>query len=170
MLGHGTGRRRIARVLNAAYADGLLSEETFARRLDQTLSERLIDPRRLIGDLSLRSNPRRWRTKLSDVAAATAGTLRVSRSERAADEVLLALDWGGTGGEFVIGRSRDCDVVFVSEAVSRMHARFVFRDGAWVIHDLGSRNGTMVNGARVGRCRLRPGDRVTFGDTSVVVD
>ena len=40
MLGHGASRRRIARVLNTAYADGLLSEETFARRLDQTLSER----------------------------------------------------------------------------------------------------------------------------------
>ena len=170
MLRDGASRRRIARVLNTAYADGLLSEETFARRLDQTLSERLIDPPRLIGDLSLRSAPRRWRAKLSEAAAATAGTLRLARSERAADAVLLALDWGGPGGELVIGRSRECDVAFVSDAVSRRHARLLFRDGHWVIHDLGSTNGTMVNGVRIGRCRLRPGDRVTFGDTSVVVD
>ena len=70
----------------------------------------------------------------------------------------------------MIGRGRECDVVFVSEAVSRRHARLLFRDGHWVIHDLGSTNGTMVNGVRIGRCRLRPGDRVTFGDTSVMVD
>jgi FHA domain len=170
MLGHGASRRRIARVLNMAYADGLLSEETFARRLDQTLSERLIDPRRLIGDLSLRSTRRLWRTRLSEAAGATAGTLRLSRSPQAADDVLLALDWAGAGDELVIGRSRDCDVVFVSEAVSRRHARLLFRDGHWVIRDLASTNGTMVNGVRVGRCRLDPGDRVTFGDTSVIVD
>ena len=170
MLNHGASRRRIARVLNTAYADGLLSEETFARRLDQTLSERLIDPPRLIGDLSVRSTPRRWRAKLSEAAAATAGRLRLTRSKPAADAVLLALDWGGPSAELVIGRSRECDVVLVSEAVSRTHARLLFRDGHWVIHDLGSTNGTMVNGLRIGRCRLHPGDRVTFGDTSVMVD
>ena len=94
MLSQGASRRRIARVLNTAYADGLLSEETFARRLDQTLSERLIDPPRLIGDLSLRSTPRRWRAELREAAAATVGTLGLARSGRAADEVLLALGCG----------------------------------------------------------------------------
>jgi hypothetical protein len=170
MLGQGASRRRIARVLNTAFADGLLSEETFARRLDQTLSERLIDPRRLIGDLSLRGTPRRWHVKLREAAAATAGTLRLSRSDRAAEDILLALDWNGGNGQLLVGRSHACDVVFVSDAVSRRHARLLFRDGHWVIRDLGSTNGTMVNGVRIGRCVLHPGDRVTFGDTSVKVD
>ncbi len=46
----------------------------------------------------------------------------------------------------------------------------MFRDGHWVLCDLGSTNGTMVNGVRIGRCRLHAGDRVIFGDTSVKVD
>lgn len=170
MFGPGASRRRIARVLNTAYADGLLSEETFAHRLDQALGERLIDPLGLIGDLSLRSTPPRWRAKLREAAAATAGTLRLAGSERAEGEILLALDWNGGHGELLIGRSRECDVVLGSGAVSRRHARLLFRDGHWVLCDLGSTNGTMVNGVRIGRCRLHAGDRVIFGDTSVKVD
>ncbi len=87
MFGPGASRRRIARVLNTAYADELLSEETFAHRLDQALGERLIDPLGLIGDLSLRSTPPRWRAKLREAAAATAGTLRLAGSERAEGEI-----------------------------------------------------------------------------------
>ena len=40
------------------------------------------------------------------------------------------------------------------------HGRLLFRDGHWVICDLGSTNGTMVDGVRIGRCRLHAGDRV----------
>src|ERR1700733_9862888 len=122
MFGPGASRRRIARVLNTAYADGLLSEETFAHRLDQALGERLIDPLRLIGDLNLRSTPRRWRVKLGEAIAAATVTLRLIRLERADDAVLLALDWNGMPSELVIGRSRDCDVVLGSQGVSRRHA------------------------------------------------
>jgi len=171
MLGPGASRRQIARVLNTAYADGLLSEETFAERLDQVLSGRLIDPLRLVGDLNPRSARRRWGAKLREVAAAGAATLRATRSEGLEDDaVLLALDWNGGQSELVLGRSRDCDVVFTSGAVSRRHARLFFRDGHWVVCDLGSTNGTTVNGARVGRCRLRPGDCVMFADTRVKID
>jgi FHA domain len=155
----------------AAYADGLLSEETFARRLDQVFGDRLIDPWRLIGDLSLRSAPRRWRVKLRDAVTAAAATLRFSRPETVEEHVvLLALDWNGSQSELLLGRSRDCDVVLESSAVSRRHARLLFRDGQWVLCDLGSKNGTTVNGVGVGRCRLRPGDRVMFADTLVRVD
>lgn len=80
MTARGASRRRIAGVLSAAYADGLLSEETFALRLDQVLGEALIDPSCVIGDLSLRSADRRWRANLAGVFAATAGTLRLTRS------------------------------------------------------------------------------------------
>jgi hypothetical protein len=171
MLGPGASRRHIARVLNTAYADGLLSAETFAHRLDQVFGERLIDPLALIGDLNLRSAPGRWHMRLRGAAAAAIGTLRLARPESVeAPAALLALDWNGGQDELVLGRLSDCDVVLASDAVSRRHARLFFRDGNWVIRDLGSTNGTRVNGVRVGRCRLRPGDEVVLGDTLVRVD
>jgi FHA domain len=171
MLGPGASRRRIARALNTAYADGLLSDETFAHRLDQVLSGRLIDPWRLVGDLNPRAAHRRWRGRLREVAAATGATLKSTRSHESEDDgLLLALDWNGGPSELLLGRSRDCDVVLASGAVSRRHARLFFRDGHWVICDLGSTNGTTVNGAPVGRCRLRPGDRVMVADTPVKID
>lgn len=171
MVRPGATRRKIARVLNTAYANGLLSEETFAHRLDQLLGQRLIDPPRLIGDLDLRRPPSPWRLRLRGAAAAAAGTLRFARTETVGEQsVLLALDWSGGHGELLLGRLTDCDVVLASGAVSRKHARLFFRDGNWVIHDLGSTNGTWVNGVRVGRCRLRAGDQVVVGDTRLRID
>ena len=58
MLNPGEFRRQISIELNAAYGDGLLSEQTLAHRLDLVLSGRLLDPERLIGDLSLRASRR----------------------------------------------------------------------------------------------------------------
>lgn len=158
-------------MLNTAYADGLLSEETFAHRLDRVFADRVIDPRALIGDLSLRTAPSRWHERLCGAAAAALGTVRLTGSEPPEPSaVLLALDWNGGKSELVVGRSRACDVVLSSEAVSRRHAQLFFRDGNWVIRDLGSTNGTTVNGVRVGRCRLRPGDRVALGDALLRID
>jgi pilus assembly protein CpaF len=54
--------------------------------------------------------------------------------------------------------------------VSRQHARLVFRDGGWIVQDVGSLNRTLVNGVPVGRCRLRPGDRLTVADQLLRVD
>ncbi len=61
MLNPGEFRRQISIELNAAYGDGLLSEQTLAHRLDLVLSGRLLDPERLIGDLSLRASRRSLR-------------------------------------------------------------------------------------------------------------
>ena len=68
------------------------------------------------------------------------------------------------------GRGAACDIALGNLTVSRRHARLLFRDGAWVVHDLASRNGLTVNGARVGRCQLRPGDRLGFGLQLVEID
>ncbi len=65
----------------------------------------------------------------------------------------------------VIGRLPECDVVLAQREASRMHAAIV-RDGAdYYVEDLGSRNGTFVNGERVeGRRQLRDGDEVSIGN------
>ena len=45
-----------------------------------------------------------------------------------------------------------------------------FRDGSWILQDLESTNGTLLNGVRVGRCRLRPGDRIRLGTEELRID
>lgn len=57
----------------------------------------------------------------------------------------FALDGGGT----LIGRQPDAAVYLESLAVSRQHARVSWHDGSWVVEDVGSSNGTFVNGKRV---------------------
>jgi hypothetical protein len=164
VLGAGASRRRIARALNAAYVDGLLSEETFTYRLDQLFSDRLIDPRRLIGDLSFR-RAAGWRDRL--LASLRQATRQLPQPQ---DEDLLALDWTGGTPELLVGRHHGCDVVLDDLTVSRKHARLTFRDGSWVLHDLESTNGTIVNGVPVGRCALRPGDHLLLGEARVRID
>src|SRR6188768_3656856 len=67
------------------------------------------------------------------------------------------------GQEIVIGRSSELDMVLVEEMVSRKHARIALAQGVITIEDLGSTNGTFVNGEKVERGTLKEGDRVLVG-------
>lgn len=70
---------------------------------------------------------------------------------------------------FTLGRSRENAVVLTDASVSREHARLSFKDGAWWAEDLGSKNGTKVNGRRLDRpSRLSPGDVLQLGNFQVV--
>lgn len=71
------------------------------------------------------------------------------------------------GTRLTAGRSADCVLTIEDSTVSREHAAFVRRGPAWWVVDLGSTNGTRVNGARVAEHPLQPGDRVEFGDAVV---
>jgi pSer/pThr/pTyr-binding forkhead associated (FHA) protein len=65
-----------------------------------------------------------------------------------------------------IGRGPDCDVRFdaqIDTKVSTHHAEIRFEDGSYFVIDTGSTNGTLVNGKKVGRQRLRNGDKIFFG-------
>src|SRR5262249_36596667 len=69
--------------------------------------------------------------------------------------------------EIIVGRSSDLDMVLVEDMVSRKHARINLQtDGIW-IEDLGSTNGTFVNGEKIKRSRLKEGDRILIG-TSIL--
>ena len=75
-----------------------------------------------------------------------------------------------TTSRVVIGRSRECDVRVDDGNVSRRHCE-VAQEGptAWTVADLGSTNGTEVNGERIARRqRLDDGDRITIGSTELV--
>ena len=69
--------------------------------------------------------------------------------------------------EIVIGRSSDLDMVLVEEMVSRRHARISLQGGVVSIEDMGSTNGTFVNGEKIQQATLQEGDRVLIG-TSIL--
>jgi hypothetical protein len=76
----------------------------------------------------------------------------------------------GSGVRFTIGRTRDCDLCLTDLSVSRMHALLVRREDGWVLSDLGSHNGTRLNGWLVREAvRVRAGDRVEFGSMAFVI-
>jgi pSer/pThr/pTyr-binding forkhead associated (FHA) protein len=69
--------------------------------------------------------------------------------------------------EIVVGRSSDLDMVLVEDMVSRKHAKISTQSGQIVIMDLGSTNGTFVNGEKIKKTRLKEGDRILIG-TSIL--
>jgi pSer/pThr/pTyr-binding forkhead associated (FHA) protein len=71
-------------------------------------------------------------------------------------------------GSTTIGRSVECELRLDDTYVSQQHARIFDRSGNWYVEDLGSTNGTFVNGERVeGRKQLHRGDLVQIGDTEL---
>lgn len=92
------------------------------------------------------------------------------------DEPVLAATRGARKGEtfrlsaqsaISIGRSRANDIVIDDASVSSQHCRIRPEQGRFVVHDLNSTNGTMVNGRRVERHVLDEGDVVQVGETSL---
>jgi pSer/pThr/pTyr-binding forkhead associated (FHA) protein len=83
---------------------------------------------------------------------------------------LLALDWGGKQEELLVGRDPECDVVLADPTVSWRHARLLFRAGSWIVQDLGSTNGILLNGTLVGRSEVCPGDRLVLGYADLRID
>lgn len=64
---------------------------------------------------------------------------------------------------WVLGRSRSCDVRLLDPEVSGQHARLACRGGRWSVVDLGSTNGTWVNGERIAYRLLEPDDELVLG-------
>jgi len=77
--------------------------------------------------------------------------------------VTLVLD----GRRVTAGRGSTCDLVVRDTTVSREHAAFVLRGDTWWVLDLGSTNGTRVNGLRAAEHPIVPGDRIELGDVVV---
>src|SRR5574338_1219870 len=74
------------------------------------------------------------------------------------------------GDQLMIGRDSSNSVSISDAEVSRRHARLTFQGGKYVIEDLGSTNGTFVNGQRLAGPRvLKAGEVVSFGEQIVMV-
>lgn len=77
----------------------------------------------------------------------------------------VGLTWA-LGNEITIGRAPTCGVHIDDTYVSSVHARIFNRSGVFVIEDLDSRNGTVLNADQLTTAtELRPGDRIQFGTT-----
>src|SRR6478736_2955909 len=81
---------------------------------------------------------------------------------------LVPLD-GGTPIDIVkdlvvVGRKEDCDLRLDHKSVSKMHCVIVKTDGLLLLRDLGSTNGTRVNGTRVRRAALLPNDKLSVAN------
>ena len=74
-------------------------------------------------------------------------------------------------GETIVGRDEGCDIRFDDPSVSRRHARFLVQDDQITVEDLGSTNGTLVNGRRkTSAASLRPGDTIRIGSVKARLD
>lgn len=70
----------------------------------------------------------------------------------------------------IVGRSIDADVHLDDHRVSRRHCLIDGSEGMLVVRDLASRNGTFINGLGISEASMVPGDKLTIGSTSFVVD
>ena len=80
------------------------------------------------------------------------------------DNIILRKD------RLLIGRRESCDIVLRFANVSGQHARLSLEQGYWFLKDLGSRNGTKVDGFRVDRKRLDPGAKISFAKHIYVIE
>jgi pSer/pThr/pTyr-binding forkhead associated (FHA) protein len=84
-------------------------------------------------------------------------TLRVLRGFYEGLEVAIDRD------RLVIGRGRDADLAVAEPTISRQHAAIEWDGEGYTLQDLGSTNGSRVNGRRETRARLRDGDEIELG-------
>jgi hypothetical protein len=144
--------------------DGCLTLDTFAHRIGAAYRAKTEEElRELVADLPAAARPAgargprlaRLRGALSKLGP------RPDRGPPAVEiEVLLPRNAGG----LTVGRSQECDVVVGEETVSRFHAELRHgEDDEWTIHDLGSTNGTWLNGSLVREARVCRGDVLRLG-------
>jgi len=72
--------------------------------------------------------------------------------------------------QMILGREVRCDVMIANDSISRRHAEIVRMAEGWLVRDLGSRNGTFVNGQRIQEYVLQEGDLITIGDVNLTFE
>ncbi|MDX3312100.1 FHA domain-containing protein [Streptomyces sp. NPDC054884] len=158
-------RDHALKVLRDGVALGRLSHDTFIRRMELALAARRPDELAVLtADLS--EENRFSRVVFGAVEAVSGFTVRLRRAWQAERLPKLLLPHPGTTHALRIGRDPVNGLRLTHESVSRVHAELVRQGGVWVLRDLGSTNGTTVNGRRViGAAVVREGDQVAFGRT-----
>jgi hypothetical protein len=150
--------------LRDGYVEGRLTHETFAHRVEQALRARA--NRELSSVIADLPRPRGiWDRAATIWRYASRSTDKWLRGW----PPVLTLP-RGSQPRFTIGREAGCDMTLVDETVSRWHASLERAGSGWLLADLGSTNGTRLNGWRVtAPVLVRPGDMVSFGATTYVL-
>jgi FHA domain/Domain of unknown function (DUF1707) len=149
-------RLRAIRALRSGVRDGRLSEVTFGGRVRAALdARRRADLDAVVGDL-----PPRGFWARADAAIQAWWDRLFGPGDAAPLDVRLP----PAPGRYVIGRDTACDLRLTNDSVSRRHAMLTSVDGNWMVVDLGSTNGTRINGWRLQvQTPLRPGDTLDLG-------
>jgi Inner membrane component of T3SS, cytoplasmic domain/Domain of unknown function (DUF1707) len=190
-----TDRDRAVDELRKEFVDGRLSHETFVLRMQAALDARnhgqlsglFSDlPPRVSWVSRARQAVRQWG---HDAREAVADSLPRRREDVYYEEApppprlppLAALPEPdrvpkplmfppGPDTAFTIGRDQRCDLYIADMTVSRLHARLSRGHEGWLLSDLGSSNGTRVNGWRLrAAVPVQPGDTITFGSAVFVL-
>jgi hypothetical protein len=178
--------------------EGALAEELSGYLLEHARRERLVlltrptvefetDDRLGLGEFGIQTRiaPPEGQEDLEAPAEQSGRTMVYSTSQRhsqpleerarsRAQTALLVLNGKrmvvGPAGA-VLGRSRKCDIVVDDPNVSREHAEIRPRGGSWVLTDLGSTNGSSINGRRTdGAEVLKPGDEIELGTSTMTFE
>jgi FHA domain/Domain of unknown function (DUF1707) len=145
---HDTRERTVAE-LRRGYLAGRLGTETFSRRVDDAMRS---------------GSHRELRGLTADLPAAPpAGVVERLRARLRGRPAGLLATHDLAHAHLTIGRSSSCHLVMADDTVSRRHAELFLDDGRWILRDLGSSNGTYLNGRRIGEAEVRPGDVVHLG-------
>ncbi|EGX55972.1 hypothetical protein SZN_30192 [Streptomyces zinciresistens K42] len=159
-------RDKALKVLRDGVAMGRLSHDTFVRRMELALSARRADELAVL-TADLPSESRLSRVVFGTVEAVSGFTVRLRRAWQSERLPKLLLPHPDGGRPLRIGRDPANGLRLTHETVSRAHAELTRQGGLWILRDLGSTNGTTVNGRRVvGAVVVREGDQVGFGHMS----
>jgi hypothetical protein len=164
-------RNQVLTELGEGFAQGRLSHETFVFRVEATLrAQRRGELSNQVADLP----PKPRRPRLPRLHARLRGLAQAARDVRGSPARppgprYLVLP-PGDQERYTIGRELDCDLSIGDMSVSRWHADLRRAPGGWRLADLGSLNGTRLNGWRIGGpVAVRPGDVVSFGTATFVL-
>ena len=159
-------RERVARRLRGAYMHQRLSVDTLSHRLEIAYTARSYNELEwIVADL-----PERAGLMKAALTAVTVVSRLTQRLEEAWREPRLERLRLPTHERTIIGRSRSSGCILADATVSRAHSLVRYGDGKWSLSDLGSTNGTFVNGRRITcETEVRPGDEVAFGGVRFVL-
>ena len=155
-------REAVVRLLRDRSVEGRLSPDTFADRVGLAFrAQSHAELAELTSDVRPARRPRRALLAVVEWLSGLEADLHAAWARPRLP--CLALPSSGAT-RMLVGRAPNCDCVLPEECVSRKHVQ-LWRDGErWFLRDLGSRNGTRVNGMRViETTEVRVGDRLSLG-------